>query len=971
MRTGLLTAAVLLAVTLAPAFAGGEKRSMDIEDFDAWQSVRNVKSTPDGKVLAYNVNPQEGDGILYVKVFPAKGDKKASVREISIDRGTEAKLDPSGKWLYCTVKPSFQTTRQEKIKKTKADKMTPDTLAVVNLKDLSVRKFARTESFATGRLSMPYVAYKSNWTVKEKADSTEKVSEKKESGLVFLDPSRWKADTLRNVDSYKFSESGLFMAYTTKKDKKDSLSHNSLNLAYQVDRVLKTETVSKDKEAYGAFTFNDQDNALAFTATTDTNKTGDKRHSLSLAKFSLPAATKKAPNPEMSLEVEELMAQGHGVNDGVWGESGEAWTLNQNSGVFFTPDGHRIFTGVGEIRPPEDTSIVRFEWADLDIWNWDAPYTPPQQKKRQSEITKKTYMTTIDLAGDKKPVLLTDKFFERVRLLDGGQGEWAVAIDETEYERASTWDYKSYFDLALVSLKDGSRKSVAKKLSGYPSVSPKGKYIAYFSNDDHEWHTIDIATLEDATITEGLGVKFHDEENDKPMDPEPYSSPYWTLDDKAILLTDRYDVWKISPDGNVAENITNGQGRAKGLRFGISVPETLERTSNQSLSQAGISIDPSKRLRLTVKNEKDMTNGFGSISLSKPAKTLKYFTDKLSFQNVTKPYASDRYYFLSGNFRECYDLYYTDDDFASREKLTAINPQKEELRWGDAELFEWKAYDGTPLKGLVFIPEGIKEGEKLPVMVYFYEKYSSDLHNFFNPGPSRSTVSPSYYTSRGYVFFIPDIIYEVGHPGESAYNCVCSGAEALCEKYSFCDKTKIGIQGQSWGGYQTAYLVTRTDMFAAAGAGAPVGNMTSAYGGIRWESGITRAGQYEHGQSRIGKNLWEEGALDLYVENSPVFHADKVNTPILIMHNDADGAVPWYQGIEYFSNLRRLGKPSWLLQYNNEAHNLLERRNCLDLTRRLQQFFDHYLKGEPAPAWMTKGVPTDRKSEYAGFEYAE
>ena len=181
----------------------------------------------------------------------------------------------------------------------------------------------------------------------------------------------------------------------------------------------------------------------------------------------------------------------------------------------------------------------------------------------------------------------------------------------------------------------------------------------------------------------------------------------------------------------------------------------------------------------------------------------------------------------------------------------------------------------------------------------------------------------------------------------------------------------MAIQGQSWGGYQTAYLVTRTNLFCAAGAGAPVSNMTSAYGGIRWGSGVCRQMQYEHGQSRIGATLWSKGGLDLYIENSPLFKADKVTTPLLIMHNDNDGAVPWYQGIEYFMALRRLGKKVWMLEYNNEEHNLKERRNCKDLSIRLQQFFDHYMKGDAEPAWMKYGVPATRKGEYLGTELTE
>ena len=172
--------------------------------------------------------------------------------------------------------------------------------------------------------------------------------------------------------------------------------------------------------------------------------------------------------------------------------------------------------------------------------------------------------------------------------------------------------------------------------------------------------------------------------------------------------------------------------------------------------------------------------------------------------------------------------------------------------------------------------------------------------------------------------------------------------------------------GQSWGGYQVAYLITQTNMYAAAWAGAPVVNMTSAYGGIRWESGMSRQFQYERTQSRIGGTLWEKP--DLYIRNSPLFHLPKVQTPVVIMANDADGAVPWYQGIEMFTDLRRLGKPVWLLQYNGEAHNLVKRENRKDISIRELQFFDHYLKGAPAPVWLEKGVPAVEKGRNWGLE---
>ena len=281
------------------------------------------------------------------------------------------------------------------------------------------------------------------------------------------------------------------------------------------------------------------------------------------------------------------------------------------------------------------------------------------------------------------------------------------------------------------------------------------------------------------------------------------------------------------------------------------------------------------------------------------------------------------------------------------------------------ELYQWTAFDGTQLDGLLYKPEDFDANKKYPVLCYFYERDSETLYEHIQVQPMWSIINIPFFVSRGYVVFVPDIVYHSGIPGECAYNCVVSGAQSLWQ-FPWIDRENMAIQGQSWGGYQVAYLITRTSMFKAAGAGAPVSNMTSAYGGIRWDSGMSRQFQYEQTQSRIGRDLWN--GIELYMENSPLFKLPNVTTPVLIMHNDNDGAVPWYQGIEMFMGLRRLGKPAWLLEYNDEAHNLRQRRNRKDLSIRLQQFFDHYLKGEPMPAWMSQGVPTAKKGYYFGYE---
>jgi dipeptidyl aminopeptidase/acylaminoacyl peptidase len=298
-------------------------------------------------------------------------------------------------------------------------------------------------------------------------------------------------------------------------------------------------------------------------------------------------------------------------------------------------------------------------------------------------------------------------------------------------------------------------------------------------------------------------------------------------------------------------------------------------------------------------------------------------------------------------------------------RISAINPQQASYNWGHARLVHWTTFQGKKSDGILYVPEDFDPHRKYPMITYFYERLSDGLYHYLSPSPTPSALNIPFFVSRGYLVFTPDIRYTIGHPGKSAYDYVVSGVKALC-KNSFVDTAHLGIQGQSWGGYQVAYLVTATHLFKAAWAGAPVVNMFSAYGGIRWETGMNRQFQYEHTQSRIGATPWQRP--DLYIENSPLFHLPQVTTPLVIMANDADGAVPWYQGIEMFTDMKRLGKQVWMLTYNGEAHNLVERRNRKDIQIREQQFFDWQLKGARPARWLTEGVPATAKGRTWGLE---
>jgi dipeptidyl aminopeptidase/acylaminoacyl peptidase len=367
-----------------------------------------------------------------------------------------------------------------------------------------------------------------------------------------------------------------------------------------------------------------------------------------------------------------------------------------------------------------------------------------------------------------------------------------------------------------------------------------------------------------------------------------------------------------------------------------------------------LDINPQEPVLVKIVEEISCKEGFASLMLNEPGKMTTLILSDHAYLRPIKAKNTQQFIWQRSSYKEYPDLWTSSSAFTASDRLSVTNPQQSQYLWGTVEHVSWTSFDGIQLRGLLYKPENFDPAKKYPMIVYFYEKYSKDLHTHYVPAPSRSTVNFTFYNSNGYIVFVPDIDYRTGEPGHSAYDDIISGTMAMTQ-HPYVDASHMGIQGQSWGGYQVSYLVTQTGLFKAAMAGAPVSNMTSAYGGIRWESGIVRQSQYEHGQSRLGANLWEN--RDLYIENSPIFFADHITTPLLIMSNDNDGAVPYYQGIELITAMRRLGKPAWLLSYNGDEHNLTKLPNRQDLSIRMNEFFDYYLKGAPKPLWMVKGLP--------------
>ena len=930
---------IALAASLC-CLAQAQKKPLDHSVYDSWQSIPGISVTDDGSVAAFQVNPQQGDGQLVLRDL-------RSGRELRIPRGGAASLTYDSKWAVFPIKAPYEATRKAKIKKKKPEQMPKDSLGYVNLETFELVKLPDAGSIRTS-VEGPFCF-------------TYETGKKDARKLVVVKPGV-SADTLKQFKSYAMDRCGKRLAVVFKKEKKDSLSSDRVvlyNLA-----TMQPDTLSEGKKFYGSPKFNDTGDKMVFLASADSNATGSRNCSLFLYEELRTGRGRKAvTTPTVSEIIPQGQAEGLPAGYG----------LTDASSVVFSRLSDRLFVNLGEILPPKDTTIIDFETAQLDIWNYDIYITPPMYKAagnagRAKELT---YKATVDLRDTgKRLVTLSQSVTERISYIDGGEADCVLAVEHGPYLISSTWDENNWNDVALVSLRDGSRRQLFTKLNGSPSVSPGGKYLVWYDNEAHGWISYRLADGRQVSLTAGIEGIFHDDEDDHPMPAPAFDRPYWYDGDEALILTEKHDLYKVSPDGGKAVCLTGGRGRADDVRYRYT--NFVRSDIGRALAEVGVSqtVSPKATIYLTTFDRTTKENGFATLNASKPG-LIQSFTAPWTYSNVSKAHDAETTVYRKGNFEHPMDAYATPDFWQSEQKLSSINPQQADYNWGKVQLVHWTAYDGTKLDGLLITPEDLDPAKKYPMIAYFYEKNSQTLYASYSPSPSRSVINFPFYASRGYVVFIPDIVYVPGHPGESAYNCICSGVEAMCAQFGFIDKERMGIQGQSWGGYQTAYLVTRTDMFAAAGAGAPVGNMTSAYGGIRWGSGAVRAMQYEHGQSRIGKSLWDEGGLDLYIENSPVFHTENVTTPVLIMHNDKDGAVPWYQGIEFFMSLRRFGHPAWLLEYNNEEHNLAQRRNAKDLSVRLQQFFDHYLKGEPMPAWMKTGIPYQRKGQYFGFETAE
>ncbi len=930
------TAAMLIA---ALTTVRAEKRPLTIDDVMDWQRITHRALTDDGQYSLIVHEPWRGDGDKTAKVKDYPGDATALLFD---DKGQQIDtffpingftFTRSSKYLVVTTHENEADRHKRELKeqngsaeKSKKDKVVQlDTLLLYNL---ASRTAERIDSVRSHK-----VAGEADWLAYQlrAKDSTLTVRLIGDSAI---------ARRFEHVDSYGFSKKGQTLYFTTVLSGKPDTTRLYL-------LPLPGTTPSKKK---GAAMIAIPEPILVKEGI------GQKPEGITLSEdgrqmaFHWGTTDKKQPQGTgRALWLADTRGEVRLLSDSVNTAFPQGFVLSPNGKLSFSKDGSRLYFGTAPAPRQADTLTLKRDRPDVQIWSWDEPVQYTVQSYQKDRESKRTYRAVCHLA-DGRIVQLADSLYPDIASNHDGTGRYALLSDSRPYSLSSMWEGMTRRDYTIVDIETGERRLCSQADYTTYRISPLGHYAYGYNETDSCWYTIELATAERRRITTPQTFACWDEEDDHPNYPECYGAAGWLSGDAALLLYDRYDIWSIPAQGGAPTRLTlDGREQRRQYR--------LLRLDNEKASDG---LNPKDVQMLRTFDETTKGSGYYSTTFQRPAKPRNLYSGNFMLSSLpTKAKDAPVILWAKSTFEHFPDVHRTDLNpknlaFRQTTRLTNLEQQQEPFNWGTAELIRWTSYKGIALEGLLFKPADFDPSRKYPLIVYYYERNSETLYDYRMPAPQRSICDFHTFTSDGYLIFVPDIRYTDGHPGESAYDCILSGLDKV-ESLGFVDKAHIGTCGHSWGGYQSAYLATRTDRFAAIESGAPVVNMFSAYGGIRWGSGLARSFQYEHTQSRLGTTMWKHP--DIYAENSSLLHFDKVTTPILIMHNDQDGHVPWQQGIEMFVALKRLGKTAWLLNYTGEPHWPVRMANRKDWCIRMKQFFDHYLKDAPAPRWMSDGIP--------------
>ncbi len=938
---------VILLTLLAPIFTlwaedQPKPKMLEIPDMLEWKSIRSTVVSNNGEWLAYGIFPAEGNGQVIIKNLPGT---KADTFAVG-SSGSRIAFSDDSRWAAFSILPKFKELEKLKKQKEKAY----NKLALINLKTGEKTEFEKIKRFSFSKENPDWLAMQ-----KYVAESQSKAKEKwKGSDLLLYELASGKTLNIGNVAEFSFNKKGTFLAWII--DAFDK-SGNGVQI-----RNMKTGVITpleSDEAEYKSLNWTEKGDALTMLKGKKDDDFKDKLYSvIGFKSFKKAALQKFIYDPAEDDHFPEKMTVSP-ARKPYWTDDLSAFIFGIHEIKEKDTDKKKLDKKKTETDKKGDQKEVKKDkekkasvknakkddekLPDMVIWHWLDKRMQSQQWVQESRDKNYNYLCIYHVK-DKKFIRIADDELRTVSVAP--KQRWAIGYDNRDYQRMGNLDGRHYQDVYAINLKTGKRDLILKKSRWAYFPSPDGTHYLYYKNCN--FFTYEMSTGKHYNITKNVPTSFINTEDDHNVINPPTRPLGWSKGGKSVLLSDNWDIWNVPVHGGKSVNLT-GNGKSEQIRY--------RRRFRLDPEEKGF--DLSVPNYVTAYGEWTKKGGIARISAKKPgAKMLLW--DNAVFSGLMKAKKTDLFLYTKQTYKDYPDYYAADKSLQNGRKITGANPQQKDFLWcSGARLVNYKSKTGKKLQAALFLPANYQEGKSYPTIVYIYEKLSQSLNRY--PAPRVRGFNQAFYTSHGYAVLMPDITYKINDPGMSAVWCVLPAIDAAVAT-GVVDKNAIGLHGYSWGGYQTAFLVTQTETFKAAFAGAPLTNMISMYSSIYWNSGSADQPIFESSQGRFKGGYWDN--LEAYTRNSPVYYAQNVKTPLIILHNDKDGAVDWNQGIEYFNTLRRLNKPVVMLEYKGENHGLRKPENLKDYTVRMLEFFDHYLKGKPAPKWLSEGVPYLKLKEH-------
>jgi dipeptidyl aminopeptidase/acylaminoacyl peptidase len=915
-------------ISLAEKQKPKELKPIGLLDSLNWNSIRNPVVSNNGLWFSYRLLPNKGDSKVIFRQVKGDTEYKFDAGEAPrYSRNANIAFSEDGGWGAYIIYPD-----EEEVKKSnKQKKKLFNKVGLINLKVGNKTIFKKVKKFS-------FSGENPDWITFHKYLSESKSKDKKKSqgsDMILYHLSSGAQYNIGNVSEYAFDKMGNWLGWII--DAED-MSGNGVLLKNLSTGAVKS--LDSGKFVYKKLTWKEEGDAFCVLRGQEDKEYKDKKYSV----IGFHTLLKRSPD-KVSYDPEKDKQFPKGM------------TLSPNRNPLWTDDLSGILIGIHELKKKEEKDKKKEGKSEdkkqekkepnknkdsdedlpgLVIWHWLDKRLQSMQQVQEKRDKNFSFLSIYRIKENKFIRLAQDN----LRQVEAApKHRFAIGFDDSEYRLSANLEGRRYRDIHVINLKSGKTKLVVKKNRWYYGPSPNGTRFLFYQ--DGHFFTYNMLLNQIINISKDIPSSFVNEESDVNVIKPPARPFGWVKGGKSILLSDMWDVWHVSADGGKGENLTL-RGKKDGIRF--------QRRFVLDPEEKGIDLTGS--VFFSAYGEWTKKGGIAGINKGRPGVTMLLWQDA-AFSRLMKAKNASVYIYTKETHEQYPDFYVSKGgELKKGIKITSANPQQKDFSWSaGVRLINYESAKGKKLQAALYLPAKYEKGKSYPTIIYIYEKLSYRLHRYFTP--SARGFNKSVYTSNGYAVLMPDIVYKVNDPGMSAVWCVIPALKAAI-KSGIVDKNRVAIHGHSWGGYQTAFLITQTDMFKAAIAGAPLTNMISMYSSIYWNTGSANQPIFESSQGRFFGGYWDN--IDSYTRNSPVYHAKKVTTPLIILHNDKDGAVDWNQGIEYFNTLRRLKKPVIMLQYKGENHGLRKPVNQVDYTVRMREFFDHHLLGKSAPTWLSEGV---------------